>query len=525
MGNRIKRTKQHFYSEMTLTSKVDVLEALKDFYEDTSDNGFADEDAFRKAAKREVIKRFYPIVEKHDLPDVGAWWNYECEITDSEVTLSLCHCRGIHYDPEVRDSDELEFGSIYPLIKMRLELISIESFANRSGVPLKEALKWLNTGKLYTAKIIDGKWFVSELQELPPPVFERDYYSLKDGIAGEVLKSYSFLNGCGGFISKKSQDEKIEIWLQKDPEDETVFLDEKEYESFLFSLVSYGCIDSNCISEVIDRKKTNAEKKWGIVEKNRQRESNNNYLEFGYVVVNKGHFKGRIGFYDDEEGDNECIVYFGDPILSDEFYVIKRSYISNRILSNQLQKRSDELFKNLFDSEGFSRYDYHSLLEYYLCKEIMNERYIDAMYKHPNKNGYKVFISYARSDLSFARSLATDLNGCGFNVFLAEISTDIGDNIIYEISSFLGDAIAFVALFSDDYNKSVFCRDEWTSFYNLFAKSRPNSIYPIILDNSEPPALISAIKYIRYNNYNYDYIFDNLLRAIKKKLPEKDSPD
>lgn len=66
----MKRTKQYYYSEMTLKSKADVLEALKDFYNDTDDSGFDDEDVFRKAAKREVIKRFYPIVEKHDIPDI-----------------------------------------------------------------------------------------------------------------------------------------------------------------------------------------------------------------------------------------------------------------------------------------------------------------------------------------------------------------------------------------------------------------------------------------------------------------------
>ena len=514
-----KRTKLQFYTDMTLTSKNDVLESLNDYINGSNDSVDQEKDAIISAAKRRVIKRFYSIVEKHNLPDVNKWWFYECEISDYKVSLSLCLCDGVKYDPEMLDTDELTIDSEYPLIEMNLDFIPIESFADRYNISLDDALLRLNSGKLYTAKIINGKWFVSELQELPPARFEFDHYSLKEEFDSKVLEEYPFLSGCCSFLAKRVQDDAIDIKLYKDFGDETITLKEENYDMLMFSLVKHGCIESNCISEVIDRKKTMTEKKWKAIKRGNKKSNENEPLQYGYVVVNNGRFRGRIGYYDDDEGYDECIVYFGDPILTNEYYTIKRRFVSNRITSKQLQKRSEEVFKLLFDSDGFSKYDYHLLLEYYLCREIKNERYIDAMYKHPNKNGYKVFISYARKDLPFAQCLATDLMEYGYNVFLSEITTDIGDNIIYEISSFLGEAIAFIALISEAYNKSIFCRDEWTAFYMKFAKSNPNSIYPIILDDSEPPALLSAIKYERYNNYNYDSIFNKLLKAIKKKLP------
>jgi len=47
--------------------------------------------------------------------------------------------------------------------------------------------------------------------------------------------------------------------------------------------------------------------------------------EYGPIVVCKGKHKGRVGYYDDDEGDLG-IVYFGTPFDS-EYVLIRRSWL------------------------------------------------------------------------------------------------------------------------------------------------------------------------------------------------------
>lgn len=45
-------------------------------------------------------------------------------------------------------------------------------------------------------------------------------------------------------------------------------------------------------------------------------------LNYGFVLITRGQFKGRPGYYDDDKG-SRCIVYFGAPCLS-EFAIVDR---------------------------------------------------------------------------------------------------------------------------------------------------------------------------------------------------------
>lgn len=47
------------------------------------------------------------------------------------------------------------------------------------------------------------------------------------------------------------------------------------------------------------------------------------YGEYGNVLVVKGAHKGKIGYYDNDEG-KLCIVYFGVPFL-EGYYELRRS--------------------------------------------------------------------------------------------------------------------------------------------------------------------------------------------------------
>ena len=54
-----------------------------------------------------------------------------------------------------------------------------------------------------------------------------------------------------------------------------------------------------------------------------------------------------------------------------------------------------------------------------------------------------------------------------------------------------------------------------------YSKTNINSIYPILINDAEPPALLSAIKYARIKEMeNYQEVYIQLIKAIKKHSEE-----
>ena len=167
------------------------------------------------------------------------------------------------------------------------------------------------------------------------------------------------------------------------------------------------------------------------------------------------------------------------------------------------------------------RFKNDRLNELYLCSNLLENKYIKAMENMNMKMGNKIFISHSSKDLHIARVLATDFINDGFSVFLDDWSIDLGENIISRISEEIEESHALIMLISDDYLRSAYCKDEWTSFYMRYSKTNKNSIYPILINDAEPPALLSAIKYARIKEMeNYQEVYIQLIKAIKKHSEE-----
>lgn len=70
-------------------------------------------------------------------------------------------------------------------------------------------------------------------------------------------------------------------------------------------------------------------------------------LEYGPVIVTRGKYKGRIGCYDDEEGQ-KAYVYWGDMVETlDSCVTIRKSYLSNNITTYDLVQRSKTLINQI----------------------------------------------------------------------------------------------------------------------------------------------------------------------------------
>jgi len=49
--------------------------------------------------------------------------------------------------------------------------------------------------------------------------------------------------------------------------------------------------------------------------------------QYGWVIVTRGRYKGRLGYYDDDEGPDESIVYFENKSGGCDERRVKRSYL------------------------------------------------------------------------------------------------------------------------------------------------------------------------------------------------------
>lgn len=240
---------------------------------------------------------------------------------------------------------------------------------------------------------------------------------------------------------------------------------------------------------------------------------------YGPILIRKGPYKGKIGYYDDNDMDGKLIIYPNVPIYCSYYYKVSQSAATSVIPTKCLAERLSDIDHELYKNCGLKTKEEIMLLhERSFCSDVLTERHLRSMQKFQNQNKTKVFISHSSVDLAFSRAIATDLMDAGFSVFLDDWSINIGERIFEKISTGLCESKALIMIISRDYLKSVCCTDEWGAFYGKALHDKSCVIYPIIIDDSAPPTLISQIKYLRFDGDEYTSELSTLLRSLRKQF-------
>lgn len=249
-------------------------------------------------------------------------------------------------------------------------------------------------------------------------------------------------------------------------------------------------------------------------------------LQYGPILVTKGPNKGRIGIYDDEDvsNPNYLIIYPNVPTFCKNYYTVKQSAVTSVIPTERIAKRWEEiehvLYCDCFENTLNSEETINLLHERILCSDLLNERYLHAIESIQEPMHNNVFISHSSTDSIIARSIATDLMDAGYSVFLDDWSIDVGDRIFEKINQGLENSSGLIMIISQSYLQSICCNDEWSSFYNKSLHTKNCRVYPIIIDESNPPVLLNQIKYLRFDRENYSIGLSSLLKALKKQFTE-----
>jgi len=250
-----------------------------------------------------------------------------------------------------------------------------------------------------------------------------------------------------------------------------------------------------------------------------------NELNFGNVVVRAGKYKGRIGYYDDE-GVKSGIVYFGDPVLCPIEHKIPLKYLSNNIGTKELLNRRKNI-NSILAEVKYNDVKLDSDYKESLFWELMHiDAMLDEIYWRVKDmeitKKTKVFISYSTKDFSDAKCIATDLKSQGYDVFFAEDSIKLGDNIFEKMDEGIKNATVLILIVSNNFMNSVYCKSEWTSFFAKISSQKECTIIPVLVEDVEVDGLLKPYKHCKFrciNDYeNFMFQLFDKLNSIEKSL-------
>lgn len=121
----------------------------------------------------------------------------------------------------------------------------------------------------------------------------------------------------------------------------------------------------------------------------------------------------------------------------------------------------------------------------------------------------KIFISYSRKDIDFARRLAGDLEKAGYDVWWDISDLRGGDDWVSEIPEAIKASDFFLVVLSPTAALSAWVRKEYTQALSLRKK-----VIPIMLVRTSVPFALNTINYVDFTTDDYALSLRQLLDAL-----------
>jgi len=121
----------------------------------------------------------------------------------------------------------------------------------------------------------------------------------------------------------------------------------------------------------------------------------------------------------------------------------------------------------------------------------------------------KVFISYSRKDIDFARKLAGDLEKAGYDVWWDITDLRGGDDWVRTIPDAIASSKYMIVVLTPNSIESEWVRKEYTQALSLRKK-----IIPIMLIPSSVPFALNTINFVNFANGEYEDNFNQLLSPL-----------
>ncbi len=107
-----------------------------------------------------------------------------------------------------------------------------------------------------------------------------------------------------------------------------------------------------------------------------------------------------------------------------------------------------------------------------------------------------IFISHSSKDKKIATQLATDMNFCGIDVGLDQWELQIGTSLTDELAKAMDDSRYIAILITENYNKSVWTKEEYKRALSRQRKENRIVMLPLILGEAEMPDFLEDKIYV-----------------------------
>jgi len=121
----------------------------------------------------------------------------------------------------------------------------------------------------------------------------------------------------------------------------------------------------------------------------------------------------------------------------------------------------------------------------------------------------KVFISYSRKDVNFARRLAADLEEAGFDVWWDISDLKGGDDWVRFIPTAIESSQYFVVLLSP-----ASIQSEWVAKEYSYALRLRKKVVPAMIKPCDVPFALNTINYVDFVHDEYEVALNKLLKAL-----------
>ncbi len=124
----------------------------------------------------------------------------------------------------------------------------------------------------------------------------------------------------------------------------------------------------------------------------------------------------------------------------------------------------------------------------------------------------KIFISYSRKDIDFAKKLAGDLEKSNYDVWWDITDLRGGDDWVRSLPAAIESSQFFIIVLTPNSIKSEWVQKEYTQALTLRKK-----IIPIMFESCDVPFALNTINFVNFINGQYADNFKNLLSALGYK--------
>lgn len=127
----------------------------------------------------------------------------------------------------------------------------------------------------------------------------------------------------------------------------------------------------------------------------------------------------------------------------------------------------------------------------------------------------KLFISYSRDDITFARKLRRDLTSIGYDVWMDEKAIRVGSSICTSIQDGLSNSNFVLLVISPESLSSGWVNTEWSAVFSNQTPHCKIQLLPILRKHAELPFFLKDIFYADASK-NYATAFGQIVQAVEQ---------